>query len=45
MHHLKDEDDSVERAMEVVVAALKDPDTHIGEQRTRLAARAENMLT
>ena len=32
MHHLKDEDDSLERAMEVVVAALKDPDTHIGEQ-------------
>ena len=38
MHHLKDEDDSLERAMEVVVAALKDSDTHIGEQRTRLAA-------
>ena len=32
MHHLKDEDESLERAMEVVVTALKDPDTHIGEQ-------------
>ncbi|RPD66429.1 hypothetical protein L226DRAFT_479073 [Lentinus tigrinus ALCF2SS1-7] len=29
MTHLKDEDDCLKQAMEVVVSALKDPDTHI----------------
>ncbi|KAI0723944.1 hypothetical protein C8T65DRAFT_714858 [Cerioporus squamosus] len=29
MNHLKDEDDSLEQALNVVVRALKDPDTHI----------------